>query len=264
MGTPQYMADEMRERASAKSTRPEQSMLAEFVQKLLDLAVPTISNEEGRVYSSRVLNPVQKALVNPIEVGTLTGFVDLYRLAEVDTIVHIISESRVDLLTSEPDEWNRRETLARAVLPSACQFRFGNWLEPEDFVIGLLTNFVATGADHTRLLKLVSNLASESVTIANDDGYSQQAVTRQGVVGKETEKVTPRMKLAPYRTFREVTQPTSEFVLRLRSREGRPPVAALFEADGAEWRNDAISNIQKFLAAELKPAAGEDKLNIVA
>jgi hypothetical protein len=52
--------------------------------------------------------------------------------------------------------------------------------------------------------------------------------------------------LQPYRTFREVGQPQSEFLVRLQSGEKLPTVA-VFEADGGSWQVEAIQKIVRFL-----------------
>jgi hypothetical protein len=58
---------------------------------------------------------------------------------------------------------------------------------------------------------------------------------RAGVHLKDQEKIQPRVKLAPYRTFPEVKQALSQFVLRARN-QGETIELALFEADGGRWR----------------------------
>lgn len=54
-------------------------------------------------------------------------------------------------------------------------------------------------------------------------------------------------KLQPYRTFLEVEQPASDFLLRL-DKEGRP---ALYEADGGAWKLEAKRNIAAYLCEQL-------------
>jgi hypothetical protein len=46
----------------------------------------------------------------------------------------------------------------------------------------------------------------------------------------------------------------SDFILRLRSRQGQMPSCALFEADGGEWKTNAMKNIREYLAKELPNA----------
>ena len=57
-----------------------------------------------------------------------------------------------------------------------------------------------------------------------------------------TETVKPRLTLCPFRTFREVVQPESEFILRLDDK-GR---VGLFEADGGRWKMEAKANIAAY------------------
>ena len=64
----------------------------------------------------------------------------------------------------------------------------------------------------------------------------------------QTESVKPRLTLMPFRTFREVPQPESEFILRLDDK-GR---IGLFEADGGMWKIEAKLNIEHYLNDKLK------------
>ena len=61
---------------------------------------------------------------------------------------------------------------------------------------------------------------------------SQTVTTRQGVSLMQMEAIKPRISLAPFRTFREVPQPESEFILRLDEKDG----IGLFAADGGIWK----------------------------
>jgi hypothetical protein len=84
-----------------------------------------------------------------------------------------------------------------------------------------------------------------------DDTVGQEVKTARGVVMSERTKVPNPVLLAPYRTFREVTQPESLFVLRLRSGDGDKPRCALFEADGGTWKLEAIQNVATWLRAAI-------------
>jgi hypothetical protein len=236
-------------------------MLQEFVQKILTLAEPHYRMEDdGRVYVSRQMAEIMPPEVKPFQVQTLAGLRDLYKLHDANespAIILIQDHATVWMVAKQLDEWRRRAQFVKASLPvDPTPFRFGNWMDPEEFVIGLQTKFSDSeyGIDLKKVVKLVSGLAAEAVTISNDDGVSQQVVTKQGMVTKGEERVSPRVSLAPYRTFREVAQPTSEFVLRLRGRQGQMPMCALFEADGGEWKNDAVHYIKEYFQKELEGA----------
>ena len=64
--------------------------------------------------------------------------------------------------------------------------------------------------------------------------------------------VKPRVALRPFRTFLEVEQPESEFLLRLDDNGN----VGLFEADGGMWAQAAKANILAYfedkLAEEVK------------
>lgn len=236
-------------------------MLREFIDRIIQLGEPAVHKEEdGRIYVDKPLREIMAPAITPVEVHTLKGFVDLYKLRDESApkaFIQIQDHLTVWLVAKEVDEWRRRAHFVHCTVPSdAPHFPFSSWLDPEEFVIKLMTLFedAEYGLDHKKIVRLVSGLAAEAVTVSNDDGISQQVVTRQGMVTKDSEKVSPRVKLSPYRTFREVGQPMTEFVLRLRSRQGQMPSCALFEADGGEWRTDAMKNIREYLLKEVPDA----------
>jgi hypothetical protein len=245
----------------AAAYQEENNMLKEALEKLISLGEPIFREEEdGRVYTSRNMTALEPPEAAPIHVQTLAGFRDLYKLRDQSAepaLILIEDHLTVRLIAKKLDEWRRRECFVLAKVPSdAPRFRFGQWMDPEEFCIAMQTLFEDSefGHDHKKIVKLVSNLAAEAVTISNDDGFSQQVVTKQGMVNKSEEKVSPRVSLSPYRTFREIGQPTSTFILRLRSRTGAMPVVALFEADGGSWREDAMKSIREYFQKECEGA----------
>ena len=61
-------------------------------------------------------------------------------------------------------------------------------------------------------------------------------------------EVKPRIQLQPFRTFLEVPQPESEFLLRVDPNEG----IGFFEADGGVWKLEAKRNIADYFEKNLK------------
>lgn len=236
-------------------------MLKEALAYLITMGDPMFRDEDdGRVYSSRPVVPVQKPLVEPIRVQTLTGLRDLFRLHEqtdAPAMIQIHDHTSVSMISKKVDEWLRRSVFATAQLSdTAPKFRFGQFLDPEEFIVGLMTLFEDAnyGLDNRKIIKLMNNLAAEAVTTSSDDGVSQQVITKQGMVTKGEEKISPRVSLAPFRTFQDVAQPASEFILRLRTRQGQLPSCALFEADGGQWKNIAVTNIRGYFIENLPNA----------
>lgn len=66
---------------------------------------------------------------------------------------------------------------------------------------------------------------------------------RQGVALKEMVPVKPIVRLQPYRTFLEIDQPVSDFLLRI-GQNGR---VSLHEADGGAWKLEAKNRIAQYL-----------------
>ena len=62
----------------------------------------------------------------------------------------------------------------------------------------------------------------------------------------------PIVRLSPYRTFREIEQPESQFLLRIRTDDRGNAEVALFEADGGVWRNEARLRIAEYLKEHIK------------
>lgn len=85
--------------------------------------------------------------------------------------------------------------------------------------------------------KVIQNIVS-----TNDNGVTQTVEARQGVALNALIEIKPRVMLRPFRTFLEVEQPESEFLLRVDPDEG----IGFFEADGGIWKLEAKKNIADY------------------
>jgi len=137
---------------------------------------------------------------------------------------------------------------AAAACSNYGSFPFGNWIDHETLMIAAQAYLAETPAKE-EFLAFVGNIRSEYVNQSTDDGVSQSVAVRKGAVLVEATVAPRRVRLAPYRTFPEIVQPESEFVLRLRgaSKEGERPQFALFPADGGRWRLEAQERIAVWL-----------------
>lgn len=233
-------------------------MLKEAIEKILSLAeIQKIecvgSDAVKRCYTSDTLIPVRDPLKENVEVSTLTGFMDLLdnhinNFDRIKCFVKVNDHQHVSMGTLDCDIWGSRQSHVVAKVAQTEKFQFGNFLGQEQFIIGLQAMFVDT-EDRETLLKLVSSMTTEGVAISEDDGISQKATTRAGISLKKDETVKRVVKLAPYRTFREIDQPISAFVFRVRGGHDEQPTCALFEADGGKWRIDAVQSIKAWIAA---------------
>ena len=104
----------------------------------------------------------------------------------------------------------------------------------------------AESGDYRTVAALVGNIRMENEAQTADDGMSQRVTVKDGVSTVREAIVKNPFVLYPFRTFEEVDQPASPFVLRIRKNQGGPE-AALFEADGGVWRNEAVKRIGAYL-----------------
>ncbi|QHZ52187.1 hypothetical protein [Paenibacillus larvae] len=204
----------------------------------------------------KVLEPTPAALV----VRNLSGLVDYLKSKfdkQAPLLVHVVSPTQVTVVSSYNNDYARKEIIkAEALLP---EYRFGSYYEAEDFIIKLQSGFVAN-EDRAKLLKVVGNVKEENVRSIGDDGVSQSVTAKTGVATVEDVKVPNPVLLAPYRTFVEVIQPESAFVFRMKN----GPLAALFEADGGAWRNEAIDAVATYLAGELSELIETGQIVVIA
>lgn len=231
-------------------------MLKELVQFLIDTTKPTTEVIDGRTYLSRAPAPIKPPLPEALVFASLTGLVDFCKTipgaAAEDHLLHVVDPDRVELVWRDVDAWKQRGEVARATTDQhADNFAFGNYMDQEQFIIGVRSLFVPT-PDTDKLLSVVGSMSASSTVNVEDDGVSQSVGLKAGILLKSRETLPPRIVLQPYRTFREAIQPQSEFIVRVRQeREGSVPKIALFEADGGAWRLQAVKNVATVLVKEL-------------
>jgi hypothetical protein len=199
----------------------------------------TIFTIDGKVYATDELHyiedePAPDYHVAPLRITTLNGFIDYVKtnrdgLNLTETLVQVTGPSSVRLLSVPNEKCVREEyVISNAELP---QIPFGSWRSIEEFIITLQSSFVQS-PDRDTLLKYIGNIQEDESVQLMDDGVSQKIVARTGVASVDTVVLPNPVKLRPYRTFQELEQPETEFVLRIR----KGGSVALFEADGGVWK----------------------------
>jgi hypothetical protein len=211
-----------------------------------NVLVPT----EIGLYSKDQLYRVKEVRAAALTISTLTGLVDyvktnLDKLPE-KLLIHVESHKEVALYSPLNNDRDREQYIrAEAILPN--NIVYNRFSDTEDFNIMLQASFV-DNEDKEKLLKYTGLIRDENVQETGDDGVSQAVVIKTGVASVGKAVVPNPVILAPYRTFPEVAQPESKFIFRMQS----GPRAAIFEADGGAWRNEAIKNIKDYLQEQLK------------
>lgn len=236
-------------------------MIKEALQWARERAHIQLAEINGKTYTKDSLSRIQKdSEFKPesLYVHTLDGLLDyacgLFQNeshTDPGKVSFLVEDEKSVLLIGpmQHDNRNLRFEYARATL-IAPNFKFGRYIDQEMFIIELLSKFV----QDYKCGQVVSKVASIETVVENkteDDGFTQRVQFRKGLRLKEEGSLQNPVQLAPYRTFREVEQPVSEFILRFnQDRDGVR--AALFEADGSKWRLDAIEKVREYLQERME------------
>lgn len=233
----------------------ETSFLRDAIDRITDLARPFTMEADGHQFCSKPLVEVKPEQYAPISYGvdTLDALVKLI-LTEGLTLgrrlyVRVDSARRVTVTTTY-NGGELRNPYQRFPLYEATSdvpgVTIGHSMSQEQAIVELQSLYAVT-PDRDYLLSLLSRIDVNQGVSSVDNGISQEVSVKTGAVLKEQTMVQPIVHLQPYRTFLEVEQPASDFLLRL-DKEGHP---ALYEADGGAWKLEAKRSIAAYLAEKL-------------
>lgn len=219
-------------------------MLKEAIQYLVSLKENKTYFFGNDTYSDKELVRIEKYVPRPksVEVAGLDSIVKMIRAeaSKIASPTYILVESPLEVrVFSALDDDMKRDGLIRATA-DVPGFKNG-FLDYQDAIIQLRSKFIQN-EDVAYLLDLLSRVNVDNGVTTSDNGVTQTVEARSGVSLKTLLNVRPRVTLAPYRTFLEVEQPESEFILRLddSARVG------LFEADGGMWKLTAKQSICEY------------------
>lgn len=210
---------------------------------------------DGKTFSRETFRPVYHDPRPAALAGsTLSGLVDYMRenREKIDLeacMLFIESPSRVSLIERFGGESKARTILFVAELDQHLpEFPFNSFLSVEDFIIKARA-LIVPGTSLDGMISLVSRVTEQNSIVALDDGISQEVQVKKGVSGSMAYGETTKgvYSLAPWRTFRECSQPESFFILRLKATQDGLPRAALFDAEGGSWRLAAVASIKEYL-----------------
>jgi len=228
------------------------------IEKIVELAAPNLQEIDGRTYTDKRIIPVERPRVKTLELTTLNSLVKLIQEESTDyitpLIVQVSSYDTVDVFAGIQTTDRKREN------PYHCKaetihIQFDQKLDYESMMIALKSKFVQT-PELLELVKLLGSITERNSAQVSDDGFSQNVVVRKGIALKDNKTINPIVKLKPYRTFAEIDQPESEFLLRLSDGAN----VALYEADGGAWKLEARKRIADYLREALD---GQEDILIV-
>lgn len=225
------------------------------VQEIANLAENKLYDIGGFTYSDKELelieNPYKFPRTNTL--GSLDGIAQMIKTEikrfDLPLFIGVYSHDEIHVFsTYDKDNFKRIDPYqAKASLG----INFGRWMDQEQAIIHLKTAFIQN-EDSEYVLKLLSSISQEDGVKTDDNGITQTVTAKTGIAMKTNVAVKPIVKLRPYRTFLEVEQPESDFILRM----GEGPKIALFEADGGMWKIQAKKNIKQYFEEELKDEIG--------
>jgi len=227
-----------------------------FVESITELVPAGVVTINGNEFSTKPVHnqplpdePVQSVL----EVSTLTAvadFCDAFLTSGEGNVLHVVSPREVRLIG--PVFGVRKQRVK--FLTSQCsnrEFEFNKFLDHPIFMVGLQSLFLDY-ADRATVLKILGTIKEDAAKTSMDDGVTQRVTASTGVTLQQEIAIPNPVILKPYRTFLEIEQPPSAFVLRVQSRKDQLPGVALFEGDGGRWKAEAILWIREYLVEKTK------------
>lgn len=244
----------------------EKGFLRDAIDRIVELAAPTTKEWDGRLFSSKALEEitVQEDGPSRLNVNTLDALAVMIRTEGVKQkglplYIRVMDEHNVLVFTSLHDGKDT-SFLRQYFYKAECDVPrviIGQEMSQQQAIIQLQSVYGPT-PDREYLLELISRMSVNEGVTSDDNGVTQTITARQGPALKENMPVKPIVLLQPYRTFLEVEQPASEFLLRV----GKEGGISLHEADGGVWRLSAKHRIADWLAEELKEDMTEGKVII--
>ncbi len=225
-------------------------MLKAAIEKITELAKVETFDFEGQHYATKQLSRIPPHVDRPQAI-TLNGLDSACKLIRTElpkigtkVMVQVCSETKVKIMTTYLADFSRNDLYeVRADVPGIST----GYRDRERALIELRSLFIPN-AGTAYLLDLLARMTTENSVATQDNGVTQTVEAKQGVVLKAVEQIKPRIELQPFRTFLEVGQPASEFLLRI-NEDGE---VGLFEADGGVWKLEAKRNVVAYLEAALK------------
>jgi len=231
-------------------------MTGDAVKAIKDLAEENyivVEDNTGVKFCRDKLRPVvYQPEVQALSIHSLDGIIDYLNIHNVGPyIIHIVDHNLVRILGPIEKPLLKRNCYLLSTLRNYEGFPYERYIPHEEFIIKLRTKFEET-EDLLKLIEYTSKLTIDNHIEATDDGCSQTAMVKKGISGSlgERKEAPSMLVLQPFRTFREIEQPESLFLFRVKA--SGAPTCALFEADGQCWKDEAVESIANYLQDGMK------------
>lgn len=227
-----------------------------FIEKIEELSKAELIRigDGDRTFSTKPLSVILAPEAKCLKIHTLSGLADfsLTIVEDTDIIIHVEDYDVVSIVSPLFGSNRQREKFITAEAYDIAH-KFNKFLNVEEFIIYLQSNFVQ---DETtaKIMRVVGNIAQGVEATFADDGVTQRVTAKAGVAKLEVIDLPNPVSLRPFRTFAEIEQPESKFVLRIRANKDEGPMCALYEADGGSWKNAAVANIRLWCSVNMPSA----------
>ena len=233
-------------------------MLKEFIEHIQNTALPIIHETADAVYAVTA-DGSKKIADLPCypDTVTLTSLDALVKLVQAEAV---IAEPNRPLFITIPNHLtvqcfsrfdvadnNHRQTYYIAKATDVPGWESKVQLPFEEAQIALRTRFQDT-PDTQYAMRLLTEISTGARITFNDNGVATTVVTKKGIDLQANEAIRPIITLKPYRTFQEVEQPDSMFLIRISERG-----ISFIEADGGMWKLRAREIIKEYLEERLDP-----------
>jgi len=231
-------------------------MIKEAIEKIRELSLQSaavvIEEIDGRKYTTQSLKAVDPPIVSSLKIHSLTGIVDFILAGNTEdgSMIHIFDHDTVYVYAPIEEVSQKRPCYIEATAQYP-NFRFGHYYDLEEFIISLQSKFAPDDNCQT-VLKFVSSISHDQSAGFEDDGVTQKVSVKKGITQLQQQTVPSPVVLRPYRTFSEVEQPASSFILRVMAKKDQTPYCALFGADGGAWKAEARNNIKEWLSETIE------------
>lgn len=229
--------------------------LAGMEPKIIDINGDKYLFDGERLIYIKPIMPEDEPFPSTMRFFTLDGVVDYIENntehlipdeENGERLILQVEDHKTVRLLSQPDKYSKRRHVIAECVAHAPEITYSRYMDVESFNTMLLSMFIPTESRET-LFAVVKSLTKEQNCNTTDDGVSQVVTVKQGVSMASNVIFKNPVPLKPMRTFTEVDQPESNFTMRI-DEDAR---AALFEADGGAWKNDAVANIKSYLETAL-------------
>lgn len=233
----------------------EERMKAQVKPEIVEIyGTPHYRDLHGDMVPVDKPEPDAGVMPQTFQTFTLQGLVDwikadadkLFTKDKPAALVSVASPHEVVVYGSLTGDAMRRPMLAHCSY-AAPDIPLEAFVDAETLAITMQATFKQDEA-RDAVLGVMSNLSEQQSAQTSDDGFSQRVTIKSGVQEIDSKVFKNPAPLRPMRTFPEVEQPVSPFVVRFK--EGKK--AALFNADGGAWKVAAVKSIGSFLRKALE------------